>query len=172
MSDRLPSRWHCKTATPSAKVSRCTSPNHRSSLPAPGRPPAIKRTPSQCPPVPRTRPRGLDTVTRRRAGRSGADSRRHPRSGPGARAGFRYPREIAGCGCLRSPPPPGLHYYFYPGCCWLRMVVSTGLVGLPGGWGRREVGHQSTRKKKKFGRATSRVEGQEGAAGWRECAVR
>lgn len=38
--------------------------------------------------------------------------------------------------------------FFYTGCYSLRIVVSAGLVGLPGGWGRREVGHQSTRKKK------------------------
>lgn len=30
----------------------------------------------------------------------------HPRSGPGAHASFRYLQEIAGCGCLHSPPPP------------------------------------------------------------------
>lgn len=32
--------------------------------------------------------------------------------------------------------------------------------------------NQPGKKKKKFGRAASRMEGLEGAAGWRECAVR
>lgn len=57
--------------------------------------------------------------------------------------------------CRRSPGagvcihPCRLDYIiFYTGCYSLRIVVSAGLVGLPGGWGRREVGHQSTRKKK------------------------
>lgn len=77
---------------------------------------------STVPPVPRTRPRSLDAETPRRAGRSGEDSRGHPLSGPGALTGFRYLQEIAGCGCLRSPPPPGLHYYFYIGCHSPRMV--------------------------------------------------
>lgn len=54
--------------------------------------------------------------------------------------------------------------FFYTGCYSLRMVVSAGLVGLPGGWGWREVGHQSTRKKKSL--AGPQV-GWRGWRGWR-----
>lgn len=114
----LPSRWRCKTGP--RHLHRCRDVLPQITGPARQplgslQPPSAHQysDPPSLPPVPRTRPRSLDAVTPIRAGRSGEDSWGHPRSGPGARACFRYLQEIAGCGCLRSPPPPGLHYYYF-----------------------------------------------------------
>lgn len=143
------------TAMPSAKVSRCTSLNNRSGAPAPRRPPVAGLTRSTVLSVPRTRPRSLGAVTPRRAGRGSAGSRGHPRLGRGTWAGFRYTRGnrlLPVSDRSPPPPPPGLHYYFYPGCRLLRMVVSAGLAGLLGGWGRGKLDVDQAGKKK-FGRA-------------------
>lgn len=161
----LPLRWPSfllpfavqNMAMPSAKVSRCTSPNNRSGAPAPRSPPAAGRTLILVPRVPRTRPRSLGAVAPRGAGRSSAGSRGHPRPGPGTRAGFRYTRGnrlLPVSARSPPPPPPGLHYYFYPGCRLRQILVSAGLAGLlgvgAGGGGKLDADQAG---KKKFGRA-------------------
>lgn len=82
---------------------------------------------------------------------SSAGSRRHPRPCLGTRTGFRYTRGnrlLPVSGRSPLPRPPGLHYYFYPGCCLRRILVSAGLAGLLG-WGLGEGSWTRIRQEKK-----------------------
>lgn len=149
------------TAMPSAKVSRCTSPNSWSGATAPSCPPAAGHTLSLVARMPDTRPLSLGAAAPCQVGRSSAGLRRHRYPGLGILVGFRYTRENSLLlVSVRSPPPPlpGLHYYFYPGCRLRPILVSSSLAGLlwGKGWGRDWGGGKldsDQARKKKFGRA-------------------
>lgn len=90
-----------------------------------------------------------------------------PRSCPGARAGFPVP-----AGDLR------VRVSAFNPAAWITLFLSAADGGERGAgstaWGMGAEGSWTpiNPEKKKFGRAASRMEGQEGAAGWLECAVR
>lgn len=86
----------------------------------------------------------------------------------------------------RFPVPAGdrrVRVCAFAPAAWITLLFLSGLLFAADGgehgagraaWGMGAEGSWTpiNPEKKKFGRATSRVEGQEGAAGWRECAVR
>ena len=149
------------TAMPSAKVSRCTSPNNQSGAPARSHPLSAGAHQVGRPGCPTP---GLAAWAQlHRAGRGAAVRAPggQPLLGPDTCTGFRHTRG----NCLPPvsahsppPPPPGLHYYFYPGCSLQPILVSPGLAGLlvggvvgVAGGGKLDVDQAG---KKKFGRET------------------
>lgn len=91
----LPSGWCCKTGPRHLHRCRDVLPQifgpARQPLGALQPPSAHQHNDPPRPPVPRTRPRSLDSVTPRRAGRSSEDSWGHPCFGPGATRLFPVP---------------------------------------------------------------------------------
>lgn len=146
------------TAMPPAKVSRCTSPNNRSGAPAPRRPPAAGRTPSPVLRLPRTRPCSLGSVAPRgpdAAVRAPGDTRALMWA-LGPVSGTRG--EIASRQCCALAPAARVALLFLSGLQFAADIGERWAGRTAGGWGWREVGRGSGRKKS--------LSGQLSRVGW------